>query len=70
MTKEDQREYQASLKAYRDNYAVIQTERADVRAEERQKSFRLMLSFGIPAESIAASYGMSVDLVMSLSAQC
>ncbi len=65
LNEKEKQAYQASLKAYRDGYAIAETERklgrAEGRAEARQESIRIMLSFGIPEEQIAEKYGISVE---------
>ncbi len=70
LNEKDKQAYRESLKAYRDGYAIAATERAEGRAEgraeERQESIRIMLSFGIPADQIAAKYGITAEEVKEI----
>ena len=80
LDKDQKEAYQASLKTYRDNYAILQTERAEGRAEgradgrvegrmlERIDNIRMMLAHGLPAEKIGEMFGMGADEVRSIGA--
>ncbi len=82
LNEKDKKAYKESLKAYRDGYAIAETERklgraegreegrvegrAEGRAEERQESIRIMLSLGIAPETIGAKYDMPPEEVIKL----
>ncbi|MDE6512347.1 MAG: Rpn family recombination-promoting nuclease/putative transposase [Muribaculaceae bacterium] len=78
LTEKDKKAYKESLKAYRDAYAIYETEQAigeargiqigeaRGKAEERRNSIRMMLSFGVPANKIAEKYSMTEEEVMRI----
>ena len=70
LSEHDKYAYKASLKAYRDAYAIAETERsegrAEGRAEERKSNFKAMVSFGITTEQIAKKFGLSEDEVLKI----
>ena len=74
LTEDDKKAYKKSLKAYRDSYAIAETERtigreegrAEGRAEEIKTAIRHMLSFGISPEKIAEKYGITTENVLSV----
>ena len=70
LSEHDKYAYKASLKAYRDAYAIAETERsegrAEGRAEERKNNFKAMISFGITTEQIAKKFGLSEDEVLKI----
>lgn len=86
LTDKDKKAYKESLKAYRDAYAIYETEQAigeargiqigeargiqigesRGKAEERRKSIRMMLSFGLSARQIAEKYQMTEEEVMKI----
>lgn len=71
LNKEEQKAYKASLKAYRDSYAIMKNERDEGRVEgieigreqERENGIRIAFSFGASPEAIAEKYGVSIDMV-------
>ena len=78
LSEHDKYAYTASRKAYRDAYAIAETERsegraegkaegrAEGRAEERKNNFKAMISFGITTEQIAKKFGLSEDEVLKI----
>ena len=78
LTEKDKKAYKESLKAYRDAYAIYETEQAigeargiqigeaRGKAEERRNSIRMMLSFGISAQQIAENYEMPLEDVLKI----
>ena len=74
LSEHDKYAYKASLKAYRDAYAIAETERSEGRAEgraegkaeERKNNFKAMVSFGITTEQIAKKFGLSEDEVLTI----
>lgn len=74
LSEHDKYAYKASLKAYRDAYAIAETERSEGRAEgraegkaeERKSNFKAMVSFGITTEQIAKKFGLSEDEVLKI----
>ena len=74
LSEHDKHAYKASLKAYRDAYAIAETERSEGRAEgraegkaeERTNNFKAMVSFGITTEQIAKKFGLSEDEVLKI----
>ena len=66
LSEHDKYAYKASLKAYRDAYAIAETERSEGRAEERKNNFKAMISFGITTEQIAKKFGLSEDEVLKI----
>lgn len=74
LSEHDKHAYKASLKAYRDAYAIAETERSEGRAEgraegkaeERKSNFKAMVSFGITTEQIAKKFGLSEDEVLKI----
>ena len=70
LSEHDKYAYKASLKAYRDAYAIAETERSEGRAEgkaeERKNNFKAMVSFGITTEQIAKKFGLSEDEVLKI----
>jgi len=81
-TPKDQREYEESMKAYRDIVNAINTAKKEAkeeglaegraegreegRAEERLANARRMKADGMPAELIAKYTGLTLDVVNSL----
>lgn len=74
LSEREREDYDRSLKIYRDNYAIAQTERrlgkeeglAEGRAEEKREIALKMLEFGMDATSISSVTGLSVDDILRL----
>ena len=70
LNEQDRIAYKKSLKAYRDAYAIAETERAEGRAEgraeEKRDIARKMLEKGMDAESVASFTGLSMSEISSL----
>lgn len=74
LDKEQQDAYKASLKIYRDNYAIMKTERDEGRAEgielgkeeERIKTMHMLKDSGFSIERIAELYKIPVTDVKRL----
>ncbi len=62
----DKEAYKASLKAYRDSYAIAETERAEGRAEGIRDIARKMLASQYSVEAISNLTGLSMAEISSL----
>lgn len=58
--------YELSLKAYRDWYSIIETERAEGRAEERITMVRNLKALNVDPEIIAKASGLSIEQIRNL----
>ncbi|MDE6856883.1 MAG: Rpn family recombination-promoting nuclease/putative transposase, partial [Muribaculaceae bacterium] len=65
LNDEDKRAYNKSLKAYRDAYAIYETERAEGRAEGRAAAIaektRLAREIGVSEDIIAKLFGSEMN---------
>lgn len=70
LTKEERMAYEASLKAYRDNYAIVTTERqlgfAEGVAEEKLQNARNLKLLGVDPLIISKATGLSIEELNSL----
>lgn len=70
MSKTELNQYEANLKVYRDNYAVLQTAREEGREEGREEEkieiARNMKKDGLPVDQIAKYTGLSVEEIEQL----
>ena len=58
--------YELSLKAYRDWYSIIETERAEGREEERITMARKLKALNVDPEIIAKASGLSIEQIRKL----
>lgn len=74
LTKKEREDYDKSLKIYRDNYAIAQTERrlgkeegrAEGRAEEQRYIALNLLRLGIDIDSVSKGTGLSVEEILKI----
>ncbi len=63
LNDKERKAYNESLKTYRDNYAIIQTERREGRAEGRREGIEMiatnLISMGMPFEEISKATGLT-----------
>lgn len=57
LTDRDKKAYKESLKVYRDNYAIAETERNEGRAEALAEKARQAKEMGLPDDVIARLFG-------------
>ena len=65
-TKAELREYEDSLKAYRDIKNSLDTAKEEGRAEERAEVAKKMLSMGMSPNDIAEATGLALDEISAL----
>ncbi len=66
LSKEERIAYEASLKAYRDNHAIMETERQAGRAEANLVNARKMKGWKIPNSIISDITGLSLEEIEAL----
>ena len=70
MTKDERRQYDESLKHYRDTIAVMEGQymegKAEGKAEEKIANARSLKENGVPSEVIARSLGLAIDEIEQL----
>ena len=74
LSEKERMPYEHSLKVYRDNYAIAQTERqqgraewrAEWRAEEKFETVRNMRRPGLDNDVISKVTGLSIDEIMNI----
>ena len=65
-SKNELREYENSLKAYRDIKNCVDSAKQEGREEERTEVTKRLLTMGLPIEDIAKATGLSIDDIKSI----
>ncbi len=66
LSKEERIAYEASLKAYRDNHAIMETERQAGRAEANLKTAKALKALKVAPSIISQATGLSPEEIASL----